>query len=69
MMADDAAPLVEAVLTIIGASRAYQPGEIDKDGFITKVLEATDNPKIIAAGGAWTCGGLRRVGEQPPVRP
>jgi hypothetical protein len=49
MMADDAAPLVEALLTIIEASRAYQPGEIDKDGFITKVLEATDNPKIIAA--------------------
>ena len=48
-MADDAAPLVEALLTIIEASRAYQPGEIDKDAFVNKVLEATDNPRIIAA--------------------
>ena len=49
MRADDAAPLVEALLTIIEASRAYQPGEIDKDAFTTKVLEATDNQRIIAA--------------------
>ena len=48
-MSEDAAPLVEALVTIIDAARAYLPGEISKDAFITKVLEATDNPKIIAA--------------------
>ena len=48
-MADDAAPAGRGATQIIKASRAYQPGEIDKDGFITKVLEATDNPTIIAA--------------------
>jgi hypothetical protein len=36
-------------LEIIEASRVYLPGEIGKDAFITKVLEAVDNPKIIAA--------------------
>ena len=49
MMAEDAAPLVEALLTITEASRAYLPGVIDKDAFIARVLEATDNPRIIAA--------------------
>jgi hypothetical protein len=33
---------------ITEASRAYLPGEMSKDAFITKVLEAVDNPKIIA---------------------
>ena len=47
--AADKARLVEAVLSIIEASRAYLPGEMSKDVFITKVLEATDNPRIIAA--------------------
>jgi hypothetical protein len=49
MMAEDAKPLIEALLAIIDASRAYLPGEMSKDAFITKVLEAVDNPKIIAA--------------------
>jgi hypothetical protein len=40
------------LLAIVEASRIYLPGEIDKDGFITRVLEAVDNPKIIAALGA-----------------
>jgi hypothetical protein len=49
MMAEDAAPLVEALVSIIEASRVYLPGEMSKDAFFTKVLEAVDNPKIIAA--------------------
>jgi hypothetical protein len=50
MMAEDPTPLVEALLTIIDAARAYLPPDgFDKDEFITRVLEATDNPKIIAA--------------------
>jgi hypothetical protein len=49
MMAEDATPLVEALVAIIDAARAYLPGEMSKDAFITKVLEATNNPKIIAA--------------------
>ena len=49
-MAEDAAPPVEAQLTIIDAARAYLPPDgIGKDAFIARVLEATDNPKIIAA--------------------
>jgi hypothetical protein len=49
MMAEDAKPLVEALAAIIDAAKAYVPGEIDKDAFITKVLEAIDNPRINAA--------------------
>jgi hypothetical protein len=53
MMAEDAGPLVEALLTIIDAARAYLlPDGIGKDEFITRVLEATDNPPIVAALGA-----------------
>jgi hypothetical protein len=48
-MAEDATPLVEALVAIIEASRVYLPGEMSKDAFITQVLEAVDNPKIIAA--------------------
>jgi hypothetical protein len=48
-MAGDATPLVEALVAIIEASRAYLPGEMSKDEFVTRVLEAVDNPKIIAA--------------------
>jgi hypothetical protein len=49
-MAEDATPLVEALLAIIDAARAYLPPDgIGKDEFISRVLEATDNPKIIAA--------------------
>jgi hypothetical protein len=48
-MVEDAAPLVEALVAIIEASRSYLPGEMSKDEFITQVLEAADNPKIIAA--------------------
>jgi hypothetical protein len=34
---------------VIDAARAYLPREIDKDAFITRVIEAVDNPRIIAA--------------------
>jgi hypothetical protein len=44
-----ATPLVEALVAIIEASRAYLPPDgIGKDAFISRVLEATDNSKIIA---------------------
>jgi hypothetical protein len=37
-------------LAIIDAARAYLPPDgIGKDAFIARVLEATDNPRIIAA--------------------
>jgi hypothetical protein len=50
MMPDDATPLVEALLEIIDTARAYLPPDgIGKDAFIARVLEATDNPRIIAA--------------------
>jgi hypothetical protein len=49
MMAEDATPLVEALLEVIAAARAYLPGEIGTDAFVTRVLEAIDNPRIIAA--------------------
>ena len=49
MVAEDAKPLVEALVSIIDAAKAYVPGEIDKDAFITKVLAAIDNPKINAS--------------------
>jgi hypothetical protein len=49
-MAEDAAPPVEALRAIIDAARAYLPPDgIGKDAFIARVLEATDNPRIIAA--------------------
>jgi hypothetical protein len=49
-MAEDATPLVKALLAIIEAARAYLPPDgIGKDAFITRVLEAIDNPRIIAA--------------------
>jgi hypothetical protein len=49
-MAEDATPLIEALLEVIDAARAYLPPDgIDKDAFIARVLEATDNPRIIAA--------------------
>jgi hypothetical protein len=50
MMAEDATPLVDALLAIIEAARAYLPPDgIGKDAFIARVLEATDNPRIITA--------------------
>jgi hypothetical protein len=50
LMAEDATPLIEALLAIIDAARAYLPPDgIGKDAFIARVLGATDNPKIIAA--------------------
>jgi hypothetical protein len=48
-MAEDVAPLVEALVAIIDAARIYLPGEMSKDEFVTRVLEAVDNPRIIAA--------------------
>jgi hypothetical protein len=48
--AHDDAPLIEALLAIVDAARAYLPPDgIGKDAFIARVLEATDNPRIIAA--------------------
>jgi hypothetical protein len=50
MMAEDATPLVEALLAIIDAARAHLPPDgMDKDEFIMRVLEAIDNPRINAA--------------------
>ena len=50
MMAEDATPLVEAILTIIEAARAYLPPDgVHKDEFITRELDATDNPRVNAA--------------------
>jgi hypothetical protein len=55
MMAEDAAPLVEALVAIVEAARAYLPPDgTGKEAFITKVLEATDNPRIIAALAAYS---------------
>jgi hypothetical protein len=49
-MAEDAAPLVEALRAIIDAARAYLPPDgIGKDAFTARVLEATHNPRIIVA--------------------
>jgi hypothetical protein len=48
MMAEDATPLVEALLEIIAAARAHLPPDaLDKDEFITRVLEAIDSPRIM----------------------
>ncbi len=50
MMAEDVTPLAEALLSIIDAARAYLPPDgIGKDEFIVRVLQATDNSRIIAA--------------------
>jgi hypothetical protein len=50
MTAEDATPLVEALLAIIDAARVYLPPDgLGKDAFITRVLEAVDNPRTIAA--------------------
>ena len=49
-MAEEATPLIKALLAIIAAARAYLPPDgIGKDEFIVRVLEATDNPRVIAA--------------------
>lgn len=49
-MPEDTAPLIEALVAIIEASRTYLPPDgIGKDEFIDRVLRAVDNPKIIAA--------------------
>jgi hypothetical protein len=49
LMAEDATPLVEVLLAIFDAARAYlRPDGIGKE-FIAQVLQATDNPWIIAA--------------------
>jgi hypothetical protein len=53
MMAEDATPLVEALLAIIDAARAYLPPDgIGKDEFIDRVLREVDNPRSIAAPAA-----------------
>ena len=46
-MAEDATPLVEALVAIIEAARAYLPPDgIGKDAFITRAIEATGNPRL-----------------------
>jgi hypothetical protein len=46
MMVEDAAPLVEALLTIVDAARAYlPPGRVQSLGCLRRL----DNPRIIAA--------------------
>jgi hypothetical protein len=72
-MVEDATPLVEVLVAIIEASRAYLPGEMSKDEFVNRVLEATDNPKIIAAlvahGHSVVAGGASSIaqsGSGPP---
>ena len=63
-MAEDATPLVEALLAIIDAARAYLPGEIETDVFVTRVLQAVDNPPDYrGAGCAWISGLGGRVRE------
>jgi hypothetical protein len=43
-------PLVEKLLAIIVAARAYLPPDgLGKDEFMTRVLEAIGNPRIVAA--------------------
>jgi hypothetical protein len=49
MMTEDGTPLIEALLEVIDGARLYLPVEIDKDVFVTRVLEAVDNPRIIAS--------------------
>ena len=49
MTAEDATPLIDALLEVIAAAQAYLPGEIETDVFVTRVLQAVDNPRIIAA--------------------
>jgi hypothetical protein len=49
LMARDATPLIEALLEVIDAAQLYLPGGSGKDEFIARVLETTDNPRIIAA--------------------
>ena len=48
-MAEDATPLVEALLAIVDASRIYLPGGMSKDEFIDRVLREVDNPRLITA--------------------
>jgi hypothetical protein len=48
-MAEEATPVVQATVAITTAAQAYLPGGIGEDEFIIKVLEAVNNPKIIAA--------------------
>jgi hypothetical protein len=49
-MAEDATPLVEALVAIIEAARAYLPPDgIGKDAFITRAIEATGNPRICSS--------------------
>ena len=56
--AEDATPLIAALLAVIDAARAYLPPDgIGKDEFIARVLDATDNPRIVAALRSWSSGG------------
>jgi hypothetical protein len=55
MTAEDATPLVEALLSIIDAARAYLPPDgIGKDEFIARVLAATDNPRNRRSRRSWS---------------
>jgi hypothetical protein len=48
-MAEDATPVVQATVAITTAAQTYLPGGIGEDECIIKVLEAVNNPRIIAA--------------------
>jgi hypothetical protein len=48
-MTQDATPLIEALLAIIEPRGPIPPDGMDKDEFITRVLEAIENPRINAA--------------------
>ena len=65
----EATPLIEALLAVIDAARAYLPPDgIGKDEFIARVLEATDNPRIIAAALAAHGHPVQRGEEAVPCR-
>ena len=50
MMAEDATPLIEALLEVIDAARAYLPRTRSaRMSSSPECLQATDNPRIIAA--------------------
>jgi hypothetical protein len=49
MMAEDATPLVEVYWRSSRRREYLPPDGLDKDEFITRVLEAIDNPRINAA--------------------
>jgi hypothetical protein len=66
-MAEDATPVVQATVAIATAAQAYLPGGIGEDEFIIEVLEAVNNPRIIAALAAHGHP-VRGEGAEPALR-